>query len=164
MLAEPAAVPADVRVEAWLAEGQLAYASGDASRGRRSLARALRAGDREGLSLPFWLSRPWLVPILRRDPQLRDAYQRLLKPLRIAARATGPAAREAVHSLLPEQLSPRELDVLRHLAAMRTTEEIAAMTYLSVNTIKTHLKSIYRKLAVTRRGEAVRRAQQLQLL
>lgn len=163
-LAEPAAVPADVQVEAWLTEAQLAYESGDASRGRRSLVRALRAGDRERLSLPFWLSRPWLVPILRRDPQLRDAYQQLLKPLRLASRAAGPAPKDAVHSLLPERLSPRELDVLRHLAAMMTTEEIAAMTYLSVNTIKTHLKSIYRKLAVTRRGEAVRRAQQLKLL
>jgi LuxR family maltose regulon positive regulatory protein len=56
------------------------------------------------------------------------------------------------------------LDVLRHLSAMMTTEEIAAMTYLSVNTIKTHLNSIYRLLAVTRRGEAVRRAHQLNLL
>jgi hypothetical protein len=36
--------------------------------------------------------------------------------------------------------------------------------YISVNTVKTHLKSIYRKLAATHRGEAVRRARQLELL
>jgi LuxR family maltose regulon positive regulatory protein len=36
--------------------------------------------------------------------------------------------------------------------------------HLSVNTIKSHLKSIYRKLAATCRGEAVRRARQLDLI
>jgi hypothetical protein len=54
--------------------------------------------------------------------------------------------------------------VLRHLAQMRTSEEIAAEMFVSINTVKTHLKSIYRKLAVTRRGDAVRRAHQLDLL
>ncbi|MYW63345.1 LuxR family transcriptional regulator [Streptomyces sp. SID8379] len=63
-----------------------------------------------------------------------------------------------------EQLSPRERDVLGRLAQMMTTEEIAAELYLSVNTVKTHLKSVYRKLAVTRRSAAVRRARELQLL
>jgi LuxR family maltose regulon positive regulatory protein len=36
--------------------------------------------------------------------------------------------------------------------------------YISVNTVKTHLKSIYRKLEATHRGEAVRRARQLELI
>jgi LuxR family transcriptional regulator, maltose regulon positive regulatory protein len=36
--------------------------------------------------------------------------------------------------------------------------------YISLNTVKTHLKSIYRKLAATHRGEAVRRARQLDLI
>ncbi|MFD8566980.1 LuxR C-terminal-related transcriptional regulator [Streptomyces sp. NPDC059639] len=63
-----------------------------------------------------------------------------------------------------EQLSPRERDVLDRLAQMMTTEEIAAELYLSVNTVKTHLKSVYRKLAVTRRSAAVRRARELQIL
>ncbi|GAA2300417.1 LuxR C-terminal-related transcriptional regulator [Streptomyces kunmingensis] len=63
-----------------------------------------------------------------------------------------------------EQLSARERDVLARLAQMMTTEEIAAELYLSVNTVKTHLKSVYRKLAVTRRSAAVRRARELQLL
>ncbi|MEU2072307.1 response regulator transcription factor [Streptomyces anulatus] len=47
---------------------------------------------------------------------------------------------------------------------MLTTQEIAADLFLSVNTVKTHLKNVYRKLAVTRRGEAVRRARELRLL
>ena len=36
--------------------------------------------------------------------------------------------------------------------------------YITVNTVKTHLKHIYRKLAATRRGEAIRRARQLELI
>ncbi|MEU6251941.1 LuxR C-terminal-related transcriptional regulator [Streptomyces sp. NPDC047043] len=63
-----------------------------------------------------------------------------------------------------DPLSAREQDVLQRLAQMMTTEEIAEELYLSVNTVKTHLKSVYRKLAVTRRSAAVRRARELQLL
>jgi LuxR family maltose regulon positive regulatory protein len=54
--------------------------------------------------------------------------------------------------------------VLRGLAELMSTEEIAADLHVSVNTVKTHLKSIYRKLAVSRRGDAVRRARALRLL
>ncbi|WP_154693943.1 response regulator transcription factor, partial [Streptomyces afghaniensis] len=57
-----------------------------------------------------------------------------------------------------------EGDVLRLLAEMRSTEEIAADLHVSVNTVKTHLKSIYRKLAVSRRSDAVRRARERRLL
>ncbi|UNO43403.1 LuxR family transcriptional regulator [Streptomyces sp. MST-110588] len=63
-----------------------------------------------------------------------------------------------------ERLSAREREVLGRLAQMMTTEEIATDLYLSVNTVKTHLKSVYRKLAVSRRSAAVRRARELELL
>jgi len=54
--------------------------------------------------------------------------------------------------------------VLSLLSGMLSTAEVASELYISVNTVKTHLKSIYRKLAATHRGEAVRRARQLNLL
>ncbi|WP_333740554.1 response regulator transcription factor, partial [Streptomyces sp. IBSBF 2806] len=63
-----------------------------------------------------------------------------------------------------EELTGRERDVLRRLALAMSTQEIAADLYLSVNTVKTHLKSAYRKLSVSRRNEAVRRARDLGLL
>jgi LuxR family maltose regulon positive regulatory protein len=63
-----------------------------------------------------------------------------------------------------EPLSSREREVLRYAAEMLDTTEIAAVLFISVNTVKSHLKSIYRKLAVTHRGEAVRRARQLRIL
>ena len=66
--------------------------------------------------------------------------------------------------MIVEGLSVREREVLKLLAGMLTTAEVASELYISVNTVKTHLKSIYRKLAANHRGEAVRRARQLRLI
>jgi len=65
---------------------------------------------------------------------------------------------------LVERLTERELTVLRYLPTMMSNSEIAGEMYFSVNTVKTHLKSIYRKLDVTRRREAVDRARDLSLI
>ena len=63
-----------------------------------------------------------------------------------------------------ERLSERECEVLTHASRMLSTAEIATEMHISVNTVKTHLRSIYRKLSATHRNEAVRRARQLQLI
>jgi LuxR family maltose regulon positive regulatory protein len=65
---------------------------------------------------------------------------------------------------LPEPLTQRELTVLRFLPTDMSTVEIAAELCLSVNTVKTHLAAIYRKLPARRRREAVHRARQLELI
>ncbi|MFZ3592933.1 LuxR C-terminal-related transcriptional regulator [Streptomyces sp. BH104] len=90
---------------------------------------------------------------------------RLLNPARPRrAGAAAPPERDPLAEVPAERLSARERDVLDRLAQMMTTEEIADELYLSVNTVKTHLKSVYRKLAVSRRSAAVRRARELQIL
>jgi LuxR family maltose regulon positive regulatory protein len=66
--------------------------------------------------------------------------------------------------MLVERLSEREREVLRLLSGMLSTAEIGTEMYISVNTVKTHLRSIYRKLSAAHRGEAVRRARELQLI
>ena len=63
-----------------------------------------------------------------------------------------------------EPLSDREQAVLRYLPTMMSNAEIASELFLSVNTVKTHLKAIYRKLGAARRREAVERARRLGLL
>ena len=65
---------------------------------------------------------------------------------------------------LLEPLSDRELTVLRFLPTMMSNAEIAAEMFVSVNTVKTHLKHVYRKLDVTDRRDCVRRARELRLL
>lgn len=54
--------------------------------------------------------------------------------------------------------------MLELLSGMLTTDEIAGELYVSVNRVKTHVRSILRKLGAARRGEAVRRARELRLL
>jgi LuxR family maltose regulon positive regulatory protein len=61
-------------------------------------------------------------------------------------------------------LSPSELAVLRLLPSFLTNQEIADALFLSVNTVKTHLRSIYRKLAATSRRDAIANGRRLRLL
>jgi LuxR family transcriptional regulator, maltose regulon positive regulatory protein len=155
-----------IRLDRWLADARLGYSSGDQARGRRSLQRALRLGEQEQLRLSFAMEAAWIRPVLRSDPQLADTHRHLFEPGPIGAgrgRAGPPATGEAT-PVIVEQLSGREREVLGLLSGMLSTAEVASELYISVNTVKTHLKSIYRKLAATHRGEAVRRARQLELL
>jgi LuxR family maltose regulon positive regulatory protein len=167
--------PEQVRLEAWLVDARLSYSSGHQARGRRSLEHALRLGEHEHIRLPFILEQTWIRPVLRRDPDLAQAYRHLLGP--DIVRPPGVvSARESMvvpvrHSitgeampLVVERLSGRELEVIQHLSGMLSTAEIATEMYISVNTVKTHLRSIYRKLSAAHRGEAVRRARQLELI
>ena len=63
--------------------------------------------------------------------------------------------RTDLNRTLIEPLSAREITVLRYLCSRLTNEEIAAALFVSLNTLKSHLKSVYRKLGVSSRAEAV---------
>jgi LuxR family maltose regulon positive regulatory protein len=156
-----------VQLQAWLVDAQLSYNSGNRVRGRRSLTSALRLAEREQLRLPFVLERRWIKQALERDPELARSYQRLLAPTlrrgQLPASVNAPAPDQPA-IVAVEPLTEREREVLRHVSDMLNTAEVASEMYISINTVKTHLKSIFRKLAATHRGEAVRRAQQLELI
>ena len=64
----------------------------------------------------------------------------------------------------PELLTPRELQILRLLAADRTYSEIAAALYLSQNTVKTHIRRLYAKRGVDSRLTAIDKAREWKLL
>jgi LuxR family maltose regulon positive regulatory protein len=68
------------------------------------------------------------------------------------------------NSSLVEPLSDREFEVLRYLETSMSAPEIANELYVAVSTVRTHIKSIYGKLNVHRRTDAIRRAQELDLL
>ena len=63
-----------------------------------------------------------------------------------------------------EEPSPAELAVLRGLAAGLSRREIGAQLYISLNTVKSHARELYRKLGATSRTEVVARAEALGLL
>lgn len=63
-----------------------------------------------------------------------------------------------------EELTPKEIEVLRLLATRLSRREIGARLYVSLNTVKTHQRAIYRKLRVEHRSAAVSRARELGLL
>jgi LuxR family maltose regulon positive regulatory protein len=65
---------------------------------------------------------------------------------------------------LAAPLTEREQAVLGFLDSDLSTRQIADELYLSVNTVRSHVRRIYRKLNASRRGDAVRRARHLRLL
>jgi LuxR family maltose regulon positive regulatory protein len=73
-------------------------------------------------------------------------------------RCEGPQA----HAEVP--LTDSELAVLRFLPSHMTNQEIAEALFLSINTVKTHLRSVYRKLGVASRREAIARGRRLELV
>ena len=126
---------------------------------------ALRLAQPEQLRLPFALERGWIEPVLRSDPALARSHRSLFSPAgRHNQPPALPSAPEKAAILVVEPLTAREREVLRHLSGLLSAAEIASELDISIHTVKTHLKNIYRKLATTRRGEAVRRARQLELI
>ncbi|MGX1476228.1 UNVERIFIED_CONTAM: LuxR family maltose regulon positive regulatory protein [Streptomyces canus] len=150
-----------VTVRAALVRAQAAEGAGDTATARRLVAHALLDARRERLRRPFLDAGAWLRPLLATAPLHELAGWLTPGPQR---HGEGPRPEAQPPPLVAVELSARERDVLERLARMMSTEEVAADLYVSVNTVKTHLKSVYRKLAVNRRGDAVRRARDLRLL
>ena len=72
--------------------------------------------------------------------------------------------RASPDALLAEPLTDRERELLAYLPTRLTNAELAAQFFVSVNTIKTHMAHIYRKLDAPNRSAAVARATELGLL
>ncbi len=152
-----------VTVRALLVRAEAAHAMGDPAAVRRLVAQALHEARRERLRRPFAEAGAWLRPLLDTAP-LRGLAAGWLTPDPAGTPSPAGPPRPEDRPPVVEELSGRERDVLRGLDRMMSTEEIAADLCLSVNTVKTHLKSVFRKLAVNRRNDAVRRARELRLL
>ena len=95
---------------------------------------------------------PCFTPLVEDMLSEIDIGTRTPSELSSAAERLGPSGS------LADRLTAREREVLRYLPTMLTTNEIAVELYVSVNTVKAHMKSIYRKLGVSRRRVAVVRA------
>ena len=137
-------------------------ALGAADRGDRgatlvSLRDALVTTEETGIWAPLLVLAPDLTKLLETRADELGPHQGLALELVDRAR-TSPAPAYV------EPLTERETSVLCHLPTLMSNHEIADVMHVSVNTVKTHLKSLYRKLGVASRREAVLRGRALELL
>lgn len=139
----------------------LALALGAGDRGdeaRATMAEALSEAGAEGYVRTFLDAGPTANLLLQSlDGSAGEQARRLL------GAAQAREVRPAVRSADPDELSDRELDVLRLLRSDLTGPDIARELHVSLNTLRTHTKHIYTKLGATNRREAVTRAGELGL-
>jgi len=102
-----------------------------------------------------------LTTIAGNDTTVPEYVNRLLE----AARAAFPLkSTDQPSTTRTDALSDREIEVLQCLAAGQSNQEAAEKLVLSIHTVRTHVKNIYRKLAVNNRVQAVEKARQLGIL
>jgi LuxR family maltose regulon positive regulatory protein len=154
--------PLDLRVEGHLLAAACALALGRPEPAAAALDEAVQ------LASPERLRRPFDEAPRRVRAVLQQREEHAASPLSGGSSSAEvsralPTARTP-QDLVVQPLTDREHDVLCLLDAMLATEEIAARMFVSVNTVKTHVRAILRKLGAERRGEAVRRARELGLI
>jgi len=149
-------------VETHLLAG-LAYRElGDQRAANQAAERALALAEADRLVLPFAMTGS--RELLEALPGHETAHAALLADILDVLHGSSPAAQDQSSSPPAEELSPGELKVLRYLPTNLSRPEIAGELSVSVNTVSTHLRSIYAKLQVRDRSSAVQRARELRLL
>jgi LuxR family transcriptional regulator, maltose regulon positive regulatory protein len=154
--------PATVRVEAETLRAVVRDALLDHDAAAAAIERALDAAERHDLRRCLLGAGPRLLPVLHRHARGITSHGSLTAEL--VGVLEGRAARGAPPQLVADMLTERELAILRYLPTIMSNREIARQVYVSVNTVKTHLKQIYRKLGVASRRDAIARARELHLL
>ncbi|MFI9203268.1 LuxR C-terminal-related transcriptional regulator [Streptomyces sp. NPDC053048] len=162
------------RVRILLLRARAAMLEGDRAQAYALVAQAADAARPERLSRPFSEAAPWLRQLL--DVPVGHGGAARAASWLAEGRQNGDGTGEgnghgSVNGSAPgsgpalvEPLSGREREVLACVARMMSTEEIAAELHVSVNTVKTHLRSVYHKLCVSRRRAAVERGRELRIL
>jgi LuxR family maltose regulon positive regulatory protein len=148
-------------VEAHLLAGLAHRELGDQRAANRSAERALALAEADRLVLPFAMT--FSRELLEALPRHETAHAALLTHILDVLHGSSPAAGNQLPPL-DEELSPGELRVLRYLPTNLSRPEIAGELSVSVNTVSTHVRSIYAKLQVRDRSSAVQRARDLRLL
>jgi LuxR family transcriptional regulator, maltose regulon positive regulatory protein len=123
----------------------------------------LALADPEGFRRVFTRADPPARQLLATHLDSGTAYWPLVNEL-VAADAGTDHSAASRPAAAGAPLTERELTILRYLQSVLSNVEIARELSVSVNTVKTHVRSIYRKLNATRRREAVRQAREWHLL
>lgn len=152
------------QVEACLLQALVFQQQGDMSSVRKALSVALQLGQAHGLRRLFLDEGLAMAALIQQvisglgDRSLAIYASTLLQLFGAAGQASQAGAAPV------ELLSLQELRVLRLLAAGLSNSDMARELVLSTNTVKTHIKSIYRKLGVNSRAQARELARNLKLL
>ena len=149
-------------IEAELLAGLASSALGDRRAADQSTERALSLAEADRLMLPFAITGS--RELLEALPRHRTAHAALLTDILDFLSGTPVPAGDRPWSSRAEQLSPGELRVLRYLPTNLSRPQIAGELSVSVNTVSTHIRSIYAKLGAEDRSAAVHRARALRLL
>ena len=147
-------------VEAHLLDALACRDLGDEHTARAAVEQALHLAEPDRLILPFAMTGAW--ELLTALPPQGTSHAALVADILDAVHGGGPG-----HAATPgpaEELSPSELRVLRYLPTNLTRPEIAGELSVSLNTVNTHIRRIYAKLAATDRSSAVQRGRELRLL
>ena len=151
------------RLETLLLDAMARRRLGDLDGAATSVEHALQVAEPEGYRQVFWNLGEEVHALLLRQRERGTAHPQLVTELLnrtvVDAPATLPLPAE-----LAASLTDRERAVLGFLDSHLTIPQIADELYVSVNTVKSQVRSVYRKLEVSRRGDAVRRARHLRLL
>jgi LuxR family maltose regulon positive regulatory protein len=155
----PPVAPSFTLVEAHLLAGISHLRLGERAAAAVAAEAALATAEPDRLMLPFVVAEA--ADLLDALPHHQTAHGALLADVVDLLRdASAPSTAEPQG----EELSPSELRVLRFLPTNLTRPEIARELYVSVNTVNTHVRSIYSKLGARDRSTAVRRARELRLV
>lgn len=156
LIGDAQAVVVTTSIDVWLLEASLLAAADDWHRAHRAITKALTLAVPISALRPFHDGGPPVRDLLVKGVGRFGKLDRFVSTL-LAKLPTSPAAPV-------NQLTSREQELLVELPSMQTTEEIAGALFVSVNTVKTHLRGIYRKLGVNHRRDAVAVARQRGLL
>jgi len=129
------------------------------------LKKAVEFARPEDYVRPFVDHAPYLCNMLNelmgREEGPSRGYVKILLKACSVPRAGSPAkVRVQINDV--ETLTPREVEILRMMTAGMTNKEIAHNSFVSINTIKTHIRHIFGKLGVTDRDEAIRKSRDLE--
>jgi len=151
--AQPLATLEALLLAAWLAESD-----GSPDVARRYLNEALKIAECHSLVESFVRMGPTIVRMVSDLPDSPSPFRGRILRRALAITAPTPGGD------LVEPLTGRELEILSYLPSRLTNTELADHFYVSVNTIKTHMAHIYRKLGVVNRNRAITRAREMGIL
>lgn len=149
-------------VDAWLVTALVADHGRLDSAALDAVTRALSLAEPERLRRPFQVLDHRVRQLVLRHQELVGSHAEFAAEILDGLTPSDDVADVPVPLAAP--LTDRELTMLRYLPTMLTNSEIGADLSVSVNTVKAHLKSLYRKLDVADRRGAVRRARTLGLI